>query len=179
MSWTDERIEQLRADHTAGLSFGQISERLGVTRCAAIGKAHRLGLEGRNANQPRPRAKSANTRIRVRSAARILYIEGTIGQPRRLPPTPPPAIATSKNPVTFMGTTKSNCHYPISDGPPFMFCGDPNDGRSLYCAHHFNVTHQCARSISEKDQNNLVNRFQWSEKPSESAPPLAPEEMVA
>ena len=48
MSWTDERIEQLRHLWTNGHTASQIAETLGgVSRNAVIGKAHRLGLQSR------------------------------------------------------------------------------------------------------------------------------------
>ena len=40
-SWTEERLEKLRALWEEGLSISQIGERLGVTRNAVAGKAHR------------------------------------------------------------------------------------------------------------------------------------------
>jgi GcrA cell cycle regulator len=48
MSWTDERIERLKAMWTKGATASQIADELGgVSRNAVIGKAHRLGLESR------------------------------------------------------------------------------------------------------------------------------------
>ncbi|MEY4269052.1 MAG: hypothetical protein RLZZ58_268 [Pseudomonadota bacterium] len=48
MSWTDERIEQLRNMWEKGLTASQIADELGgVSRNAVIGKAHRLGLKAR------------------------------------------------------------------------------------------------------------------------------------
>ncbi len=48
MSWTDERIDRLKALWTEGNTASQIAEALGgVSRNAVIGKAHRLGLEAR------------------------------------------------------------------------------------------------------------------------------------
>jgi len=48
MSWTDERIERLKAMWTKGATASQIADELGgVSRNAVIGKAHRLGLEAR------------------------------------------------------------------------------------------------------------------------------------
>jgi GcrA cell cycle regulator len=48
MSWTDERIDQLRQMWQAGHTASQIAETLGgVSRNAVIGKAHRLGLQSR------------------------------------------------------------------------------------------------------------------------------------
>ncbi|MCJ8190222.1 GcrA family cell cycle regulator [Sphingomicrobium aestuariivivum] len=48
MSWTDERIDRLKAMWAEGKTASQIAEDLGgVSRNAVIGKAHRLGLESR------------------------------------------------------------------------------------------------------------------------------------
>ena len=48
MSWTEERIERLKAMWTKGATASQIADELGgVSRNAVIGKAHRLGLEAR------------------------------------------------------------------------------------------------------------------------------------
>jgi GcrA cell cycle regulator len=48
MSWTDERIDQLRQMWERGMTASQIAEELGgVSRNAVIGKAHRLGLQAR------------------------------------------------------------------------------------------------------------------------------------
>ena len=48
MSWTEERIEQLKSMWTQGATASEIAEKLGgVSRNAVIGKAHRLGLEAR------------------------------------------------------------------------------------------------------------------------------------
>ena len=49
MSWTDERIEQLKQHWMEGKSASQIASLLGngLTRNAVIGKVHRLGLAGR------------------------------------------------------------------------------------------------------------------------------------
>jgi GcrA cell cycle regulator len=48
MSWTDERIDRLKAMWADGATASQIADELGgVSRNAVIGKAHRLGLEQR------------------------------------------------------------------------------------------------------------------------------------
>jgi GcrA cell cycle regulator len=48
MSWTEERIERLKAMWHEGATASQIADELGgVSRNAVIGKAHRLGLEQR------------------------------------------------------------------------------------------------------------------------------------
>jgi len=48
MSWTDERVEQLKRLWSEGMSASHIAKALGgVTRNAVIGKVHRLGLSNR------------------------------------------------------------------------------------------------------------------------------------
>ena len=48
MSWTHERIEELKKLWEAGYTASNIATELGgITRNAVIGKAHRLGLSGR------------------------------------------------------------------------------------------------------------------------------------
>jgi len=48
MSWTEERIDRLKAMWAKGATASQIADELGgVSRNAVIGKAHRLGLESR------------------------------------------------------------------------------------------------------------------------------------
>ncbi|HYD64499.1 GcrA family cell cycle regulator [Azospirillum sp.] len=48
MSWTDERVQQLKDLWAQGLSASEIADTLGdISRNAVIGKAHRLGLSGR------------------------------------------------------------------------------------------------------------------------------------
>jgi GcrA cell cycle regulator len=75
MSWTDERIERLRAMWTKGATASQIADELGgVSRNAVIGKAHRLGLESRPSpvkpgEEKEKKAKAAPAPKAARSAA--------------------------------------------------------------------------------------------------------------
>src|ERR1700723_4604058 len=47
MEWTDEVISQLRTLWAEGHSTAEIGRRLGVTKNAIVGKAHRLDLPAR------------------------------------------------------------------------------------------------------------------------------------
>ena len=63
MSWTDEKIEDLKKLWAKGLSTAEIGRELGVSKNAVVGKSHRLGLK------PRPSPISCDRR-RDRQAGR-------------------------------------------------------------------------------------------------------------
>ncbi len=69
MSWTDERVEQLKKMWNEGQSASQIAKELGgVTRNAVIGKVHRLGLSNR-AGAPAATAAAAKPAKETKPAA--------------------------------------------------------------------------------------------------------------
>jgi GcrA cell cycle regulator len=77
MSWTEERIERLKAMWTKGATASQIADELGgVSRNAVIGKAHRLGLEARPSpvkpgeEKEAPKKAAATAKTGARPAAR-------------------------------------------------------------------------------------------------------------
>ena len=47
MSWNDEKIGQLKRLWKDGLTTSEIGKKLGISKNAVVGKAHRLSLEGR------------------------------------------------------------------------------------------------------------------------------------
>lgn len=154
VTWTDDRVEQLKKLWEAGLSASQIAAELGnVTRNAVIGKVHRLGLSGRakspSSAAPRPRkARPAQHMVRISrpqsrgnaALARIFETE----------PDPDPIAYDNVVPLsqrrTLVELTEETCRWPIGDpgSADFFFCG----GRSLsglpYCSHHARVAYQPA-----------------------------------
>ncbi len=135
MSWTDERIDRLRAMWTKGTTASQIAEDLGgVSRNAVIGKAHRLGLQARpspvKANDPTPaKAKPAAPAV----AAPVKAAPAPRPEPvRAAPPPPPPAAAPAPAPVTPAaqpGAAVSAAPQPIlrSIGPGGFIRQGPSD----------------------------------------------------
>lgn len=98
MSWTDQRIDQLKTLWEKGLTASQIAEELGgVSRNAVIGKAHRLGLKSRpspvKANEPEKKAglKKAPAKAAAAPAA---------AKPRMAAPVAPAPRAMESSPAT-------------------------------------------------------------------------------
>jgi GcrA cell cycle regulator len=67
--WTQERIETLAQLWTDGHSTAEIGRRLGVTKNAVVGKAHRLSLT------PRPSPVKSTGKPRIRPA-KVVEISG-------------------------------------------------------------------------------------------------------
>ena len=84
MSWTEDRIDQLKTMWEAGQTASQIAEALGgVSRNAVIGKAHRLGLQAR----PSP------VRPNEPDAAKV-----AVAEPAAPPPSAPPVASAPPEP---------------------------------------------------------------------------------
>jgi hypothetical protein len=75
--WSNDRIEQLRADWAKGLSVATISQRLGTTRSAVTSKIRRLELNKRSfLPAPPPHPTHAQTLAR-NQGRRPIGTEGT------------------------------------------------------------------------------------------------------
>jgi GcrA cell cycle regulator len=162
VTWTDERIEQLRKLWDQGLSASAIGKQLGVSKNAVVGKAHRLKLPAR----PSPIRKG--TRPPVRRMA-VLPKPLAAPHPRANPPNldrplerlaerpaperaPVPAPRASAGPV---GPTRraaargiKSCLWPIGDpgASDFHFCNAEVVPGKSYCAEH------CARAYINKSR---------------------------
>ncbi|MBV2147336.1 GcrA cell cycle regulator [Sphingobium sp. AS12] len=118
MSWTDERIDQLKGMWERGLTASQIAEELGgVSRNAVIGKAHRLGLQSR----PSPvKANDAPKKAAVpprkpASSAPAAEVEAA---PR--PATPAPAAETPAPVRAFTPAAAPATPAPVTDEAPVV-----------------------------------------------------------
>jgi GcrA cell cycle regulator len=95
MSWTDERVETLRAMWVEGKSASQIAKELGgVTRNAVIGKVHRLGLSNRGGN-----GDAAEEELPVAEIADPVELATDPVAEEALAPEPPVVAAVAPRPV--------------------------------------------------------------------------------
>jgi len=145
MSWTDERIERLKALWTKGMTASHIADELGgVSRNAVIGKAHRLGLQSRpspvkpNEPAPKPRPKAKDKPEAAAAPARAPAAEapapapapkaepGRAPEPAELPPAaeakpadlPPEPVVRSIGPGGFVRQGPSDQQAPTPPAPP-------------------------------------------------------------
>lgn len=50
---------------------------------------------------------------------------------------------------TLLELEDNDCRFPFGEGP-FLFCGDPVQGRSSYCAHHHDICWDRVRPVVAK-----------------------------
>ncbi len=158
MSWTDERIEELRKLWADGLSASQIANTLGgVSRNAVIGKIHRLGLSGRvkAARAPARRtttvaAAAAATAARAKPASppRVMAVGSTVvkvveREAYEVAPEPvvTAAVLALHEGVTLLDLKQSSCRWPVGDpsSEGFRYCGARTGQSETYCAAHAEV----------------------------------------
>jgi GcrA cell cycle regulator len=110
--WTHERVSQLSVLWQEGHSTAEIGRRLGISKNAVVGKAHRLLLD------PRP------SPLKTKPAPKVPAVAA-----------PEPAPAPAPRVVGFSGPSCSWPHgHPGERG--FHFCGARPIPGKPYCAEH-------------------------------------------
>jgi GcrA cell cycle regulator len=113
--WSEERIALLRRRWAEGLSASTIANELGpeVSRCAVLGKIHRLKLAQPRFKRRHPRKEEAVLKRR-----------------------PPPAAFGP--PCGLLDLTAATCRWPVGEPgeADFAFCGAEPFKRYPYCLAH-------------------------------------------
>ena len=154
MDWTAEAIERLRALWAEGHSTAEIGRRMGISKNAVVGKAHRLNLPAR----PSPIRREAVGAEPRQQVARPVRPAGVA--PRTTLP-PSPVVAASATPVAAptppvvrhfprLSAAKSCC-WPIGEPgqPGFRFCTSVAIVGKPYCPEHASVAYVKARDRRE------------------------------
>lgn len=157
MSWTDERVDQLRKLWMEGLSASQIANTLGegVTRNAVIGKVHRLGLSGRvkapSSAKPRVRrSQSRQPRAHRPNGGGGMHGNTALSYAPRPYTAPRPAedvVVPLSDPITIMELREDTCRFPLGDPstPEFRYCGGKSEAGIPYCPFHNQIAYQPAQ----------------------------------
>ena len=133
MDWTPEQIGQLTRLWSEGLSTAEIGKRLGISKNAVVGKAHRLHLNSRPSPikrvGPRPAIVRQPTHVRQPAPAMASA------------PAPQPA------PMRIVELSSQACRWPI--GHPgdenFHFCTQRAIQGKPYCVEHSAVAYVKAK----------------------------------
>lgn len=142
-SWSDEKTELLRSLWTEGLSASDIGKKVGKTRNAVLGKAHRLGLASR-IDIERPQRPST---------PRVYVPKVKMEEPE--PILEPPLVLDDGSNVTVLTINDRHCRWPIGhpNEDTFHFCGLAPKADRPYCEAHARKAYQPQQSHRRKADN--------------------------
>jgi len=149
MSWTEERVAQLRQLWGNGKSASEIAEILGgVSRNAVIGKAHRLELSGR----PSPIKRKEDEEEEEVAAAAPAAVEAQPAPVEKVAAKPVPERKSGG--ATILNLTERMCKWPIGDprDKDFHFCGKASHGNFPYCIEHAQIAYQPPGKRRDEDR---------------------------
>jgi GcrA cell cycle regulator len=155
MSWTEETIQRLLVLWDEGLSTAEIGRRLGMTKNAILGKAHRLDLPTRpspiqaSGSGALPREKRVR-RTPTRTLPPIASLQTPprpVAQPLRVTPIEPPKPAGA-----ILSRTRT-CQFIHDNGPWKMreplFCRKPAIVGKPWCP-------ECAEGLYVKTKSEVA-----------------------
>lgn len=147
MEWSEQTIENLRALWAEGHSTAEIGRRLGVSKNAVVGKAHRLDLPARPSpirrdglgsklpHRPPLRRVAGPTLPPLSSTQPLAPMVQPVPAPRPKPVAPPPRVQAM--PPRPYGRLVACC-WPIGEPGTreFRFCDAESEPGKPYCEEH-------------------------------------------
>ena len=145
-SWTSDVIATLRRFWEEGHSTAEIGRRMGVSKNAIVGKAHRLNLPSRPSPIRPLEAGTARTitppkRTRVPRLAELIPVSAEMpAAPKSVPPpvaaVPHPPQIVERRPFVTIGSKP--CCWPTGEPgtPAFRFCHSFAVAHKPYCEQH-------------------------------------------
>ena len=157
--WTDDAIRELRRLWSEGYSTAEIGRRMGISKNAVVGKAHRLDLPARpspirTGKSPRPpRAPRRPPVPKLADTMPLSSLRGgnipTTGERIALTPAPTRRVAIAQRRIG-----SHPCCWPIGEPgtPAFRFCDDPAPLDVPYCDEHARRAYKPRRRRDATDE---------------------------
>ncbi len=161
MEWNDETIVRLRALWSEGLSTAEIGRRLGVSKNAVVGKAHRLVLPPRASPIKREGGASrARPVVRRVAGPTLPPLPSAVARPAQpTPPRPetrplPRPVAPAASRVQVVARPFGRvvaCCWPLGEPgtKTFRFCDGGSVPGKPYCAEHAQLAYVKVRDRRE------------------------------
>jgi len=131
MSWTMDKIKQLKKLWTKGKSTVEIAKELGISKNSVIGKVHRLELTAR----PSP-----------------------IKKKEVKPVVPKPVKKKAPEKCRLMDLKVNTCRWPVGDpeDEDFHFCGKQTTTGKPYCAEHCKAAYTSLKELADQNAQNKL-----------------------
>jgi GcrA cell cycle regulator len=178
MVWDDETIGLLKGLWSQGLSTAEIGRRLGVSKNAIVGKAHRLELDARPSpirRDSRPASerpvvlpRMAGPTLPPLTSTEVQTVAPPLPRPTNVQPlralhvapsrpaTPSPALAVAPRPAPPAAPIQArrsapSCCWPIGEPgtKSFRFCDDASVAGKPYCDEHAKLAYVKIRDRKE------------------------------
>ena len=129
MTWTTEKIKQLKKLWSKGKSTVEIGRELGISKNAVVGKVHRLELNAR----PSPIKKEA--------------VKKTVKK----------KVQKQEN-VSLMDLKLNSCRWPIGDpkDADFHFCGKDTVTGKPYCSEHCKIAYTSLKELANQNKKDAI-----------------------
>jgi GcrA cell cycle regulator len=150
-NWAPAHSNALRKYFAMGMSFAEIARAINsafktqYSRCAAIGRARRLGLgvTGRPEQvvPMLPKAQSSNLHRMVKSQEALAKWLARLAVREEMPKLR--CAEVDPRGLALLELEAGDCRYPYGgdeEGEAISFCGRPQRKGSSYCAAHFRLT---------------------------------------
>lgn len=130
MSWTNDKIKQLKKLWAKGKSTVEIAKELGISKNSVIGKVHRLELTAR----PSPIKRKESTASKVSASKKV---------PEK---------------CRLMDLRTNTCRWPIGEPTDenFHFCGKQTVTGKPYCAEHCKIAYTSLKELADQNAKNKV-----------------------
>ncbi len=152
MDWSAEAIERLRALWAEGHSTAEIGRRMGISKNAVVGKAHRLNLPARPSPIRREAGETAPRPVVARPPRPVTAPRATLPVVAAVPATPVAAVPAPAVVRPFPRASSARaCCWPIGEPgqPGFRFCTSEAITGKPYCLEHASVAYVKARDRRE------------------------------
>ncbi len=129
MTWTTEKIKQLKKLWSKGKSTVEIGRELGISKNAVVGKVHRLELNAR----PSPIKKEA-----VKKPVKKKEVK--------------------QGNVSLMDLKMNSCRWPIGDpkDADFHFCGKDTVTGKPYCSEHCKIAYTSLKELANQNKKEAI-----------------------
>jgi GcrA cell cycle regulator len=139
--WTPDTIARLRALWDEEHATAEIGRRMGISKNAVVGKAHRLELPARPS--PITRGTSGRSSPRQRRAARptVPPLPSALTSPAAMPAIAP--VVPQPPLPRRHGPSGQPCCWPLGEPgrPGFRFCGEGTAPGRPYCPEHASLAY--------------------------------------
>jgi GcrA cell cycle regulator len=149
-NWAPAHTDALRKYFAMGMSYAEIARAINkefkthFSRCAAIGRARRLGLGFTRRLEELtlmvPKTRSSDLYKMIKSQEALANWLARLAHRREMPK--PRCVAVEPRGLSLLELKTGDCRYPYggdAEGEAITFCGRPRRAGSSYCAAHFHL----------------------------------------